>query len=179
MSVLVCGLAMTNTEPPRPPSPPLGPPRGTNFSRRNARQPRPPCPASTWMSTSSTNTTNLVNGEFGKWLIAVADHQPITLPDSQIQSAGSAHPLAALLLEHPNLRPARLAFDNRDDLGVGDKRRAREHFAAVLFDEQHLAEGHFRAGFTGRPVERGEAAGLHPVLPPVRLNDCVHICTHP
>src|SRR5436190_14552672 len=72
MSVLVCGLAMTNTEPPRPPSPPLGPPRGTRISRRNARQPRPPCPASTWMSTSSTNIqtrkTQVVNRRVGEFV---------------------------------------------------------------------------------------------------------------
>src|SRR5215831_1989992 len=92
---------------------------------------------------------------------------------------GAAHPLAALLLEHPDLRSARFAFDDRDDFGVGDKWRARKHFAAVFLDEQHVAERQFRAGFTGRPVERREAAGLDPQLTPARLNDCVHICTHP
>ncbi len=54
-SVLRCGSATANTEPPTPPLPPSGPPRGTNFSRRKLSEPLPPCPAVTWMSTSSTN----------------------------------------------------------------------------------------------------------------------------
>src|SRR5215467_12852339 len=94
-------------------------------------------------------------------------------------SLGASHALAALLLEHPDLRSARFAFDDRDDFGVRDKGRAREHLAAVLFDEQHVAERQLRTGLASRPVERREAAGLDPQLPPARLNDCVHICTHP
>ena len=59
---------------------------------------------------------------------------------------GPAHALAALLLEHADLRAARLAVDDADDPGVGDKRRAREHVAAVFLDEQHLLERDLGAG---------------------------------
>jgi hypothetical protein len=36
-------------------------------------------------------------------------------------STGLAEALAALLLEDPQLRPARLAVDDADDLGIGDE----------------------------------------------------------
>ena len=49
--------------------------------------------------------------------------------------------LAALLLEHADLRAARLAVDHAEHLGAGHERRAGQHFAAVLLDEQHLVEG--------------------------------------
>ena len=47
---------------------------------------------------------------------------------------GAAHALAALLLEHADLRAARLAVDDADDAGVGDERRAGEHLTAVLLE---------------------------------------------
>src|SRR6185295_14355283 len=53
---------------------------------------------------------------------------------------GAAHALPALLLEDPDLGAARLAFDNRKDASVLDKRGAGQNLAAVLFDEQDLAE---------------------------------------
>src|SRR5262249_34587300 len=90
-----------------------------------------------------------------------------------------AHALPALLLEHPNLRSTRLAFDDCDDLRVGDKRRACEHLTAVLFDQQYSAERDFRAGISGRPVDRHDAAWRHAHLAPTGLDDCVHICTYP
>src|SRR5215471_3876294 len=92
---------------------------------------------------------------------------------------GPAHALPALLLEDADLRPARLTFDDCDDLRIRDKRRARQHFAPVFFDEQHAAERYFRAGFAGRAVERRETAGGHAHLAPAGLDDCVHICTYP
>ena len=58
---------------------------------------------------------------------------------------GPAHALAALLLEDADLRAARLAVDDADDLDVGHKGRAGEHFAAVLLEEQHLVDGDFVA----------------------------------
>ena len=61
---------------------------------------------------------------------------------------GAAHALAALLLEHANLRAARLAVDHAEDPDVGDKRRAGEHLAAVLLEEQDAIDADFvaRAG---------------------------------
>src|SRR5256885_950353 len=68
-------------------------------------------------------------------------------------SLRAAHALAALLLEHANLRSARFAFDDRFHAGVGDERRAGRDFAAVFFDEQHLLERELGARFAGRSVE--------------------------
>src|SRR4051794_21182165 len=53
---------------------------------------------------------------------------------------GPAHALPALLLEHADLRPARLALDDGVNLGVRDVRRTGENLAAVLLDEQDLFE---------------------------------------
>jgi len=58
-------------------------------------------------------------------------------------------PLAALLLEYPDLRSARFAVNDAEHLGIGDKRRAREDVAGVFLDEQDLVEGHLAAGFAG------------------------------
>src|SRR6266496_3045044 len=54
-----------------------------------------------------------------------------------------AKTLASFLLEDPEFGSACLAVDHANDLGVGDERRAREHFARFLFDEQHLIEREF------------------------------------
>src|ERR1041384_7544286 len=145
MRVLVCGLATTNTDPPRPPSPPLGPPRGTNFSRRNARHPAPPCPASTWMSTSSTNI-----GSFGDPVIQRSPNHPITrLTDLLSGNDGDDAAHRAMILEfhasgdlgknrvvlaetgvEPGTEPAAaLAHDDR---------AARDEVAVVRFSAQPL-----------------------------------------
>ena len=56
----------------------------------------------------------------------------------------------------PRVSPSTTA----DDPGVGDKRRAGEHFAAVLFDEQHLFERQFGARFARRAVEVAKPPGV-------------------
>src|SRR5471030_572534 len=94
-------------------------------------------------------------------------------------AVGPAHALTALLLEHADFRPARLALDDADDLRVGDIRRARQDLAAVFFDQQYLADRDFFARLTGRAVQLGKLAGDYPHLPAARLNDCVHICPCP
>ena len=58
---------------------------------------------------------------------------------------GPAHALAALLLEHADLRAARLAVDHAEDAGIGHEGRAGEHFAAVFLDEQHAVDADFLA----------------------------------
>ena len=73
---------------------------------------------------------------------------------------GPAHALAALLLEHADLRAARLAFDDGYDAGLGDKRRARHDVAAVVLDEQHLLDRQLVARLAGRSVDGDDAAGL-------------------
>src|SRR5262249_10177221 len=87
---------------------------------------------------------------------------------------GPAHALAALLLEHADLRPARLALDDRHDAGVGDERRTREDLAAVLFDEQHLFERQFGPRFADGAVYQHDAAGSDLQLTPAALDDRVH-----
>src|SRR5262245_14828940 len=87
---------------------------------------------------------------------------------------GPAHALAALLLEHADLRPARLALDDRDDAGVGDERRTGEDVAAVLFDEQHLFERQFGPGFTDGAVYQHDAPWRDLQLTPAALDDRVH-----
>src|SRR5881392_985847 len=81
-----------------------------------------------------------------------------------------AEPLAPLLLEHPNLRPARFTVDDADDLRVGDKRRARQHLAAVLRQKQHLLEGDFLAGLRLDAVDRHDRPGVDLHLAPASLN---------
>ena len=66
---------------------------------------------------------------------------------------GPAHALAALLLEHADLRAARLAVDDAEDLHVGHEGRAGEHFAAVLLEEQHAIDAHFVARLGVDPVD--------------------------
>src|SRR4030095_9589331 len=71
-------------------------------------------------------------------------------------TGGSAHPLPTLFLEDPDLRSARLAFDHRHDFRVGDKWRAGEHFAAVLFDQKDLVVGQLGAWLSRRSVDGGD-----------------------
>src|SRR4051812_39640092 len=92
---------------------------------------------------------------------------------------GAAHALAALLLEHADFRPTRFALDNGNNPGICNKRRAGEHLPPVFSDEEPLAECYFGARLPCRAVERGKPAGRYPHLPSARLNDCVHIFTHP
>src|SRR5262245_10111229 len=87
---------------------------------------------------------------------------------------GPPHTLAPLLLEHSNLRPAALAVDDRDDLGVCDVGRARQDLAAVLLDEQHLLDRQLVAGFTRGSVNGHETAGRHLGLTTAVLDDRVH-----
>src|SRR5215510_6144335 len=85
-----------------------------------------------------------------------------------------AEPLAAFLLEHPQLRPARLALDDADDPGARDERRAGEHLSGVLLDEQYLLERHFGAVLAQQAVDLDNRARRHPDLTTPRLNDGVH-----
>src|SRR2546427_4371156 len=87
---------------------------------------------------------------------------------------GSTHPFAAFLLEHPNLRSARFAVDDRDHLRVRHEGGSRDGAAAVRFGEQHVSERQFRARFARRPVEPHEPARRHLHLTSARLDDCVH-----
>src|SRR5579862_9064570 len=89
-------------------------------------------------------------------------------------TVGPAHALAALLLEDADFRPAGFAFDDRHDTGVGDERGTGENLAAVLFDDQHLVDDHFRARRRSLASQRREATGSHLDLLTARLNDCVH-----
>src|SRR5437867_100043 len=90
---------------------------------------------------------------------------------------GPAHALAALLLEHADLRASRLAVDDRHDTRVGDERRTREDLAAVFLDNEHLIERQLVAPFTGRAGQSRHAARHHLHLMAASLNDCVH-CRH-
>src|SRR5262245_14897877 len=86
-----------------------------------------------------------------------------------------AHALAALLLEHANLGTARFAFDHADDLGIRDKWRSGNDFAAVFFHQEHLTERQLRAGLSGRAVEDDHGARRRLDLSSAGLNDCVHV----
>src|SRR5687767_14468684 len=87
---------------------------------------------------------------------------------------GPAHPLAAFLLEYTNFRPPRLPLDDREDPRVGHEGGPGEHFAALFFDEQDLAERDLRAGFARSAVDESDGARRHLDLAAVGLNDCVH-----
>src|SRR5215204_1032607 len=89
-------------------------------------------------------------------------------------AAGLAEALAALLLEHADFRAARLAVDDPDHFGIGDKRRPGEHLAAVLFEKEHLLEGDFLADLSLEAVDRDHRARIHLDLTPTGLNDCEH-----
>src|SRR5262245_39085975 len=87
---------------------------------------------------------------------------------------GAAHAFAALLLEDPDLRAARLALDDGNDASVLDKRGAGDDFAAVLFNEQDLAQRELGSRFARRAVNSQDAAGRCLVLTSAGLDDCVH-----
>src|SRR5215831_6478539 len=84
----------------------------------------------------------------------------------------AAHALAAFLLEHANLRPARLALDHRHDARLGDERRSGDHFAAVFLDQQHAVVGELGPGLAGRAVDEHDRAWSHSDLLRTGLDDC-------
>src|SRR5688572_33483047 len=89
-------------------------------------------------------------------------------------AARLAEALAALLLEHAQLRTARFAVDDAEDLGVGDKRSARQDISRVFLDQQHLFEVEFRPGLTGRSIDLDDSAGRNLDLTAAGLNNRVH-----
>src|SRR6266849_6774952 len=91
---------------------------------------------------------------------------------------GAAHTLPSLLLEHADLRSARLTVDNRQDARVGDEGRAGDDLTAIVLDEQHLLERQLRAGLACRTIDDDDGPGRHPVLTSAGLDDCVHVL-HP
>ena len=82
--------------------------------------------------------------------------------------------LAPLLLEHAELRPARLAVDHPEHLRVGDERRAGDDVAGVFFDQEHLVEREFRARSRRAAVDVDDRAGRHLELAATGLNNRVH-----
>jgi hypothetical protein len=87
---------------------------------------------------------------------------------------GAAHALAALLLEHPDLRPTRFAVDDTDNPDVGNERRSGKHLAAFLFQDEHLVNRHFVAGRGVEAIDGDDVAGADFDLPATALNDCEH-----
>jgi len=91
---------------------------------------------------------------------------------------GATHALSSLLLEHADLRSARLAVDNRRDARVGDEGRAGDDLTAIRLDKQDVVERQFRTGAACRAIDDDDGPGDHPVLTSAGLNDCVHL-RHP
>src|SRR4030095_2096365 len=89
-------------------------------------------------------------------------------------SPGLAEALPALLLEHAQLRAARLAIDDAHDFRVGDKGRSGDDVARALFDEQHLIEREGGAVLAGCAVDFNHGAGRHFDLPATGLDNRVH-----
>src|SRR4051812_5018879 len=87
---------------------------------------------------------------------------------------GLPEPLASLLLEYAELRAPSLAVHDADHFRVGNERRARDDVAGVLFHEEYLIEGEFRAGLAGGAVHLDDRARSHLELAATRLNDRVH-----
>ena len=72
----------------------------------------------------------------------------------------------------PRVSPSTTASDP----GVGDERRAGEHLAAVLFDEQHAVDADFVARLGVEPVDvRSTDPGVDLDLTAAALNDCEHV----
>src|SRR6188474_3088237 len=92
-------------------------------------------------------------------------------------SARLAKALAALLLEHAQLRATRLAVDDTGDPGVGDERCAGENLSRVLCHEQHLIEGHFRPLIARPPIDFDNGAWRDLQLATTGLDDGVHSVT--
>src|SRR4051812_10738871 len=87
---------------------------------------------------------------------------------------GAAHALPALLLEHPDFRTARLAVDDADDLHVRHERRAGEHLAAVLLEEQDAVDADFVARLRVNPVDLDDGPRGDLDLTAATFNDCEH-----
>src|SRR6185436_4273450 len=85
-----------------------------------------------------------------------------------------AEALAALLLEHTDLRSARLAIDHAHDLRVGDEGRAGDDVTRVLFDEQHLVERESGPVLAGGAIDLDDGSWRHSDLPATGLDNRVH-----
>src|SRR5215471_10668363 len=85
-----------------------------------------------------------------------------------------ARALASLLHEDANLRSARLGIDDTQHFRVGHERRAREHFAAVFFEEEHTVDADrvTRLGVEAVDFDDRSGDGLH--LAAAALNDSEH-----
>src|SRR5262245_57667274 len=92
-------------------------------------------------------------------------------------SPRAAHALAPLLLEDADLRTARLAIYDADDIHVRDVRGAGQHFAAVLFEHEHLVDGHFVAVVGVETVDVDHVAGADFHLTAAALDYCEHFTT--
>src|SRR6476620_12776074 len=98
-------------------------------------------------------------------------------PDTRHERAvplRAAHAFTALLFEHADLRPARLAVDDAEHFGAAHKRRTGHHFAAVFGEEQNLLEGDLLAGLGRAPIEFDNCAWRYLHLPTTGLNNRVH-----
>src|SRR6266571_3533742 len=82
--------------------------------------------------------------------------------------------LAALLFEDANLRPARLTVDDGDDARVGDKGRADDNFAAILFHQEHVLHRELIPTRAYGSVYRHEPARHDPALMAAVLDDGIH-----
>src|SRR6187549_1334660 len=90
-------------------------------------------------------------------------------------AARHAHGLAAALLEDADLGAARFAGDDAEHLGAGHERRAGQHAAVVLADEQHLVDGHLVAGGELDAVHFDDGAWGHLDLASTALDDRKHV----
>src|SRR4026208_333410 len=82
--------------------------------------------------------------------------------------------LTALLPEHADLRSTRLAIHHTDDLRVSHEWGARQHFAAVFFQEQDLVKRHCLADLGVDAFERDDGPWIDLYLSAAGLNDCEH-----
>src|SRR5215471_4168177 len=89
-------------------------------------------------------------------------------------SVGPPRTLAALLHEDANLRAARLGVDDAEHFRVGDKRRAREHFAAVLFEEEDAVDADLVTRLRVDAIDLDDAARGGLYLAAAALNDSEH-----
>ena len=90
---------------------------------------------------------------------------PACLPES----------LASFLLEDPQFRTARLAVDDADYLGVGDKWRTGDDVAAIFLDQQHLLKGELSALLAQCAIHFDDGPGRNLQLASAGLDDRVHV----
>src|SRR5688572_31495129 len=88
-----------------------------------------------------------------------------------------AHVLAALLLEHADLRTARLAVDDAENLDVGDKRRTGQDLAAVLLEYEDPVDADFLTHLGLEVVNSHDRSLADLQLTAAALNDCEHART--